>query len=83
MTLPALVSWVLLVARRTSSLIFLQSIELLLVLLSVQKVDGVPVCIILTTLLYHAYPHKSGMMLCDVFVMQEERHGKAWERFVA
>jgi hypothetical protein len=23
----------------------------------------------------HAYPHKSGMMLCDVFVMQEEQHG--------
>jgi hypothetical protein len=35
------------------------------------------------TFQHHAYPHKSGMMLCDVFVMQEEQHGRAQQRFMA
>jgi hypothetical protein len=31
----------------------------------------------------HAYPHKSGLVLCDVFFMQEDQHGRAQQRFMA
>ena len=32
---------------------------------------------------YHTYPHKSGLVLCDVFFMQEDQHGRAQQRFMA
>ena len=37
----------------------------------------------LNTYKKHAYPHKSGIVVCDVLVMQEDEHGKTQQRFVA